>query len=122
MKTTTNLSLILTLAMASASATFGDAVIQTTVTTVTTDTPAAVAVVRDGFTYRNFEVMVTRHGVSRVMENAMKLHNGVVVKRDGTIVVPGKMNKSLNSGDWLAYDGTLTRADTGKVENLRPAD
>jgi hypothetical protein len=55
------------------------------------------------------------------MENDMKLHNGIVIHKDCVIVVPGKMNRALHSGDWLAFDGTLTRAD-GKVERLRPAD
>ena len=122
MKTTTNLSLFMVLALAGVSASFGDPVTQTTVTVVTTDTPAAVLVVRDGFTESNFQIMITRNGTTKVMASAMKLHNGIVMKTDGVIIVPGKMNRSLHSGDWLAFDGTLTRGDTGKVENLRPAD
>jgi hypothetical protein len=120
MKTTTNLSLALIFALTGASASFGDTVVQTTV--VTTSSPVAVIVVRDGFSESYAQVMITRDGVTKVMQNDMKLHNGVVVHRSGIIVVPGKMNKVLHSGDWLAFDGTLTRADTGKVEILRPAD
>jgi hypothetical protein len=120
MKTTTNLSLALMVALAGASASFGDAVVQTTV--VTTTSPAPVAVVRDGFSVSYARVVITRNGTTKVMENTMKLRNGIVIRPDGTIIVPGKMNLSLHSGDWLAFDGTLTRADTGKVEALRPAD
>jgi hypothetical protein len=120
MKTTTNLSLALIFVLTGASASFGDTKIQTTV--VTTNSPAPVVVVRDGFTESYSQVMITRNGVTTVMQNDMKLHNGIVVHRTGIIVVPGKMNRSLRSGDWLAFDGTLTRADTGKVERLRPAD
>ena len=120
MKTTTNLSLALIFALTGASASFGDAVIQTTV--VTTNSPAAVIVARDGFTESFAQVMITRNGVTRVMENDMQLHNGVVVHRTGTIVIPGKMNRTLRSGDWLGFDGTFIRADSGRVERLRPAD
>ncbi len=120
MKTTANLSLALMFALTGASASFGDTIVQTTV--VTTNSPAPVVVVREGFTESYSQVMITRNGVTRVMENDMKLHNGVVVHRTGIIVVPGKMNRVLHSGDWLAFDGTLTRADSGKVERLRPAD
>jgi hypothetical protein len=120
MKTTTNLTLALIFALTGASASFGDTVVQTTV--VTTSSPAPVVVARDGFSESYARVMITRNGVTKVLENDVKLHNGVVVHWTGTIVVPGKMNKVLHSGDWLAFDGTLTRADTGKVELLRPAD
>ena len=120
MKNTTNLSLAFIFAMTGASASFGDAIVQTTV--VTTNSPAPVVVVRDGFTESNSQMMITRNGVTKVMGSDMKLHNGVVVHRTGIIVVPGKMNRELHSGDWLAFDGTLTRAGTGKVEWLRPAD
>jgi hypothetical protein len=119
MKTTTHRSLALIFALAGASASFGDTIIQTTV--VTTTSPAPVIVVRDGFTESYAQVMITRNGATRVMQDAMKLHNGVVVRPDGVIIIPGKMNKSLRSGDWLSFDGTLTRADNGKVEALRPA-
>ena len=122
MKTTSNLSLALTIALIGASASFGDPAASTTVTVVTTDSPAPVIVVRDGFTGSHFQVLYTRNGATRVMANAMKLHNGIVIKADGMIIVPGKMNRSLHSGDWLSFDGTLTRADGGKVESLRPAD
>jgi|CZKI01.1.fsa_nt_gi hypothetical protein len=121
MKTTTNLSLALIFGLTGASASFGDpVVVQTTVVTTTSSAP--VLVVKDGFTESYSQVMITRNGVTKVLEYDMKLHNGIVVHRDGIIVVPGKMNKRLRSGDWLAFDGTLTRADTGKVESLRPVD
>ena len=119
MKTTTNLSLALIFALTGASASFGDAIVQTTV--VTTNSPAAVVVVRDGFTESYARVLVTRNGVTKLMANDMKLHNGIVIRKDCVIIVPGKMNRALHSGDWLAFDGTLTRAD-GKAEGLRPAD
>jgi len=126
MKTTTNLSLAVIFALTGACVSFGDPVTQTTVTVVTTTSPAPVhapvLVVREGFTESFSQVMITRNGVTKVMENDMKLHNGVVVHRTGIIVVPGKMNIRLQPGDWLAFDGTLTRADTGKVESLRPAN
>jgi len=122
MKTVSNLSLALMIALVGASASFGDTVTQTTVTVVTTASPAPVVVVRDGFTESNFQIMITRNGTTKVMASAMKLHNGIVMKTDGVIIVPGKMNRSLRSGDWLAFDGTLTRGDTGKVEYLHPED
>jgi hypothetical protein len=119
MKTTTNLSLALMFALTGASASFADTVVQTTV--VTTTNPAPVAVVREGFSESYERVVITRDGTTKVMENSMKLRNGIVVRPDGIIVIPGKMNRSLHSGDWLSFDGTLTRADNGKVEALRPA-
>jgi hypothetical protein len=120
MKTTTNLSLALIFALTGASASFGDTVVQTTV--VTTNSPAPVVVVRDGFTESFSQVLITQNGATKVMQNDMKLRNGVVMHRTGIIVVPGKMNRVLHSGDWLGFDGTFISADTGKVERLRPAD
>jgi hypothetical protein len=120
MKSTINLSLAVMLALTCASASFGDTVVQTTVVTTTSPAPAAVAVSRDGFTESYSYVWVTQNGVKRVMPNNMKLRNGIVVHLDGVIAVPGNMNETLHSGDWLSFDGTLTRADSGKVEYLRP--
>jgi hypothetical protein len=118
MKTTAHLSFSLLVMLAGASAALADSTTQTTV--ITTTIAAPVAVVRDGFTESYSQVMITRNGVTRVMPDNMKLRNGIVVRTDGTIVVPGKMNKSLHSGDWLAFDGTLTRGDSGRVEHLQP--
>jgi hypothetical protein len=118
MKNTANLSLSLLLLLAGASAAFADTGTQTTVITTTSAAPIAVA--RDGFTESYAQVMITRHGVTRALQDSVKLQNGVVVRPDGTIVVPGKMNRSLHSGDWLSFDGTLTRGDSGSVEHLQP--
>jgi hypothetical protein len=93
---------------------------QTTVIVTTTAAPVAVAVAREGFTESYAQVMITRNGVTKVMPDSMKLKNGIVVRPDGTVVVPGKMNRTLHSGDWLSFDGTLTRADSGRVEHLQP--
>lgn len=119
MKTTATLGLSLITLLAAASPALADT--QTTVIT-TTQTPVAVAIVRDGFTERFAQVMITRNGVTKAMQDSMKLGNGVVVHPDGVIVVPGKMNKTLHSGDWLSFDGTLTRGDTGRVEHLEPEE
>lgn len=117
MKTTASLSLSLLLVLAGASAAFAD----TTTTVITTTSPAPVVVVaRDGFTESYAQVMITRNGVTKVMQDSMKLGNGVVVRTDGVIVIPGKMNKTLHSGDWLGFDGTLSRGDSGRVEHLCP--
>lgn len=118
MKNMAKLSSSLLLVLAGASASFADTATQTTV--ITTTNTAPVAVVRDGFTESYAQVMITRNGVTRVMPDAMKLKNGVVVRADGVIVIPGKMNKTLHSGDWLGFDGTLTRGDSGRVEHLQP--
>jgi hypothetical protein len=117
MKTTLSLSLLL--ALVGASSALADT--QTTVVTTTSTVPVAVAVVAaDGFTERFAQVMITRNGVTKVMPDTMKLSNGVVIHPDGVIVIPGKMNKTLHSGDWLSFDGTLTRGDSGRVEHLCP--
>jgi hypothetical protein len=119
MKTTAKSSLCLLFVLAGAS--YAPADTQTTVVTTTTNAaPVAVAVAADGFTERFAQVMITRNGVTKVMPDTMKLGNGVVIHPDGVIVIPGKMNKTLHSGDWLSFDGTLTRADSGRVEHLQP--
>ena len=118
MKNTATLSLSLLLVLAGASSSFADTATQTTVITTTNTVP--VAVVRDGFTESYAQVMITRNGVTKVMPDAMKLSNGIVIRADGVIVVPGKMNKTLHAGDWLSFDGTLTRGDSGRVEHLQP--
>ena len=76
---------------------------------------------RDGFTESYARVVITRHGVAKLMDDDMRLHNGIVIRKDCVITIPGKMNRALHTGDWLAFDGTLTRAN-GKAEALRPAD
>jgi uncharacterized protein DUF6799 len=119
MKTTAKLSLSLLLATTGAFAAFADTATQTTVVTTTTSAPVAVAA-RDGFTESYAQVMITRNGVTKVMPDSMKLNNGVVVRPDGIIIVPGKMNRTLHAGDWLGFDGTLTRGDSGRVEHLQP--
>jgi hypothetical protein len=119
MKTTAKLSLSLVFGLACASASFADTTTQTTIVTTTNAAPVVV-VARDGFTERYSQVMITQNGVTRVMSDNMKLHNGVLVRPDGTIIVPGVTNKTMHTGDWLAFDGTLTRADTGRVEYLQP--
>jgi len=121
MKNTANLSLSLLLALAGTSAAFADSSTQTTVITTTSTAPIAVAAVaRDGFSEKYAQVMITRDGVTKVMPDSVKLKSGIVVRPDGTIVVPGKMNRTLHSGDWLSFDGTLTRGDSGRVEHLQP--
>ena len=122
MNTTAKRLLASLLVLTGASALRAAAVIQTTVTTVTTTPPAAVLVVQDGSTEKNYMVLDTRHGVTSVMEDDMRLRNGIVIHRDGTLIVPGKSHKQLRPGDWLTFGGTLTRADGGKVEQLRPSD
>jgi hypothetical protein len=121
MNTTTKLSLALAFGLACASASFADPTTQTTIVTTTATAPAPVVVVHDGFTESYSQVMITVNGETTVMNNNMKLKNGLVVRPDGTVIVPGKMNRSLHSGDWLSFDGTLTRSDSGRVEQLCPA-
>jgi hypothetical protein len=116
MKTTTTLLLSVVL-MAAATASYADTT-QTTVTT-TTEVPAPL-VVRDGFTLSDYDVMITRNGATKLVQHNMKLQNGIVIRPDGTIIVPGKMNRALHSGDWLSFDGVLTRAASGRVEHLAP--
>jgi hypothetical protein len=119
MKMTTRFALSIAFGLACATASHAQA--QTTTTTVVTTTNAApVVVVREGFTESYSQVMITRNGVTKVMADTMVLHNGIIVRPDGVVIVPGVTNKSLHSGDWLTFDGTLTRADSGKVEYLRP--
>jgi sugar lactone lactonase YvrE len=118
MKTTAKLTLTVLFGLTSAAASFADTT-QTTVVTTTTPAPVVV-VVRDGFTEEHSQVMITRNGVTRLVSDNMRLHNGIVVRPDGIVIVPGVTNKTLHAGDWLAFDGTLTRADSGKVEYLQP--
>jgi sugar lactone lactonase YvrE len=118
MNTTAKFSFSVLLLAVAASASFADTT-QTTVTTTTT-APAPVITVRDGFTENYSQVYVTRNGSTKLVNDNMKLANGIVVRPDGTVIVPNKMNRSMHSGDWLTFDGTLTRADSGKVEHLIP--
>ena len=106
MKPIANVSLALFLALSSAA--YGDTVVQTTV--VTTTDAAPVAVRANGFTVNLSQVVITREGKSEVMAHNMRLHNGIFIRPDGVIVVPGKMNRTLNSGDWLSFDGAFTKA------------
>jgi hypothetical protein len=64
--------------------------------------------------------MITRNGATKLVQHTMKLQNGIVVRPDGVIIVPGKMNLAMHSGDWLSFEGVLTRAHSGRVEHLEP--
>jgi hypothetical protein len=111
--------LALIFGLACISASYADT---TTTTVVTTTAPAPVVVVQDGFTVKWAQVYVTRYGVEKVMQDSMKLRDGIVVRTDGTIIVPGGTRKVLHTGDWMTFGGMITRADSGRVEQLHPED
>lgn len=112
----TSLALVFGLACVSGSYAATD----TTSGTTPTDTTKAPAEMRDGFMMKNSQVMITQDGKSKVVEDDMKLANGIVVRSDGTVIVPGGVTRTLKEGDTLTFDGALTRADSGKVEHLNP--
>jgi hypothetical protein len=76
---------------------------------------------KDGFTETHNQVMITVNGTTKVMADSMKLRNGIIVRTDGTVVVPGGDRTVLKEGDTMTFGGTITRAATGKVEQLNPA-
>ena len=77
---------------------------------------------KDGFTEKNHQILVTVNGTTKVMADNMKLRSGVVVRTDGTIVVPGGERTTLKEGDTMTFGGTITGAATGKVEQLNPSE
>lgn len=86
----------------------------------TTDNRANVA--PDGFSVRNQQVMITQNGQTKMMTDDMKLADGLEIRTDGTVIVPGGTRKVLREGDTMTFDGTITRANTGKVEQLHPSN
>jgi hypothetical protein len=78
--------------------------------------------IKDGFAESHQQVLVTVNGTTKVMENNMKLRSGIVVRTDGTIIVPGGDRTVLKEGDTMTFGGTITRAATGKVEQLNPSE
>ena len=77
---------------------------------------------KDGFEIKNNQVLITANGTTRVMADNMKLHSGIVVRTDGTVVVPGGDRATLKEGDTMSFGGTITRAASGKVEQLTPVE
>jgi hypothetical protein len=55
------------------------------------------------------------------MADEMRLQNGIEVKTDGTVIVPGGDRIMLKEGDTMSFGGIITRADSGKVEQICPA-
>ena len=77
---------------------------------------------KDGFSLKHEQVLITAHGATRVMAGDMQLHSGILVRTDGTIVVRGGDHATLKEGDTMSFGGTITRAASGKVEQLNPVD
>jgi hypothetical protein len=76
---------------------------------------------KDGFMVKHEQVLITENGQTKVMADDMKLRDGIEVRTDGTIIVPDGTRKTLREGDTMSFDGTITRATTGKVEQLHPS-
>jgi hypothetical protein len=89
---------------------------ENTTTTTTTTSPE----MRDGFAIKDSQVMITENGKTQVMADDMKLADGVEIRTDGSVIVPGGTTRVLNEGDTMTFDGTITRAGSGKVEHLKP--
>jgi hypothetical protein len=77
--------------------------------------------VKDGFMEKNYHVLITRNGETKLMADEMRLQNGIEVKTDGTVIVPGGDRIMLKEGDTMSFGGIVTRADSGKVEQICPA-
>jgi hypothetical protein len=118
MKTTIKAPFALLLGLACVSGSY--AASNATTTQTTTENSANVArEAREGFILKNSQVMITKNGETKVMNDDMKLASGVEVRTDGSLIVPGGTRRVLNEGDSMSFDGTITRAD-GRVEHLRP--
>jgi hypothetical protein len=73
----------------------------------------------DGFTVKHYQVLITVGGSTKVMADDMKLRDGIEIHTDGTVIVPGGDRTTLKEGDSMTFGGTVTRAATGKVEQLK---
>jgi uncharacterized protein with beta-barrel porin domain len=113
----TSLALILGLACVSVSYAAAD---NTTAANTAQNTTNAASEMRDGFTIKNSQVMITENGETKLMTDDMKLADGIEVRTDGSLIVPGGSRRVLNEGDSMTFEGTITRAGTGKVEQLHP--
>lgn len=79
----------------------------------------AAADVADGFTVKHYQVLITVGGSTKVMADDMKLRDGIEIHTDGTVIVPGGDRTTLKEGDSMTFGGTITRAATGKLEQLK---
>ncbi len=119
MNTAIKKSLALVFGLACVSGSY--AATDTTTTKTSTENTANVASeTRDGFSIKDSQVMITQNGKTKIMADDMKLANGVEIRTDGSLIVPGNTRKVLNEGDTMTFDGTITRAASGKVEHLNP--
>lgn len=77
---------------------------------------------KNGFEMKHDQVLITVNGTTKVMSDDMKLHDGVEIRTDGTLIIPGGGRMVLKEGDTLSFGGTITRAATGKVEQVHPSE
>jgi hypothetical protein len=78
--------------------------------------------IKDGFVVKHQQVLLVVNGTTKVMSDDMKLRSGILVRTDGTVVVPGGDRTTLKEGDTMSFGGTITRGATGKVEQVTPSN
>lgn len=77
-----------------------------TTQTTTTTTPAAVVYVSDCVFMRSGQMYVSRAGRSYPMQDSsIRLGDGTVVTRDGTVNMPDGRSTSMREGDSITLDG-----------------
>jgi hypothetical protein len=71
---------------------------------------------KDGFTVKHEQVMITENGETKAMLDDMKLRDGTEIRSDGTVIIPGAGRTTLKEGDYMSFGGTITRSGTGAVD------
>ena len=83
---------------------------------------AASETLRDGFTMRNGQMLITENGKTQVMADDMRLHNGTEVRTDGLVIPENAERFDLKEGETLDFDGTVAKADEGMVVTATAVD
>jgi len=76
---------------------------------------------KDGFMEKDNKLLITENGQTKTIIDDMKLQDGIVVRADGTVIIPDGGRITLKEGDTMSFEGTVTCAATGKVKQLCPA-
>lgn len=61
----------------------------------------------DGFMMKDGAVMQMTDGMSKAIEEDVKLKNGIIIMKDGRVKYKNGKVISLKEGDWVLRDGTV---------------
>lgn len=69
--------------------------------------PGGAVTARDGFTKHGTSVLLTRNGVTQKVEREVAIENGLRVRADGAVTLPGGEKATLRANQLLTFSGAF---------------